>query len=274
MARRRIALPVPFQLAAAWTPSLPRTLSGWVCSEKLDGVRAMWDGRGNLISRNGICFKAPAEFTAGLPRGVVLDGELWMDRGMFSDTVSIIRTRSTWSSLIKFKVLDVYSPTIRLYGYADRIDWLHQASVLRDTGGHISVHETSPFPSCYIATLMTSIVSQGGEGLVVRDPLALYSPGRKSALLSPMLKVKPFLDDEATVVGMAVSQGRHGSLTVRDRQGREFRIASGLRDVKFENPPKIGETITFGYTSRHEGSGLPRFPRYIRSRIDADFTHT
>ena len=36
-------------------------ISGWLVSEKLDGVRGYWDGK-TLMSKNGIPFNPPAEF--------------------------------------------------------------------------------------------------------------------------------------------------------------------------------------------------------------------
>ena len=58
-------------------------------SEKLDGVRAWWDGE-QFLSRQGNVYHAPAWFIAGLPK-VPLDGELWLDRKAFQRTVSIVR---------------------------------------------------------------------------------------------------------------------------------------------------------------------------------------
>ena len=52
-------------------------LTGWWMSEKLDGVRAYWDGK-QFLSRLGNLYHAPAWFIAGLP-DVPLDGELWID---------------------------------------------------------------------------------------------------------------------------------------------------------------------------------------------------
>ena len=49
--------------------------------EKLDGVRAWWDGR-QFLSRQGNVYHAPQWFTAGLPN-VCLDGELWLGRKAF-----------------------------------------------------------------------------------------------------------------------------------------------------------------------------------------------
>src|SRR5206468_9794585 len=65
--------------------------SGWLMSEKLDGVRAYWDGAGRrFLSRQGNLFHAPEWFVEGLPE-VALDGELWIDRKKFQRTVSIVR---------------------------------------------------------------------------------------------------------------------------------------------------------------------------------------
>src|SRR5436305_4795698 len=58
-------------------------------SEKLDGVRAYWDGK-QFLSRQGNRYHAPDWFVAGLPE-VPLDGELWIGRKKFQRTVSIAR---------------------------------------------------------------------------------------------------------------------------------------------------------------------------------------
>ncbi len=82
----------------AWTSDQPDLLlltkdpgdvdvSGWYMSEKLDGVRAYWNGS-ELLSRQGNAFAAPLWFTAGLPP-FELDGELWTARGEFEVIVSI-----------------------------------------------------------------------------------------------------------------------------------------------------------------------------------------
>ena len=60
----------------------------WI-SEKLDGVRARWDGK-QLISRGGHIFMAPTWFIQDFPEQP-LDGELWMGRGLYEDVVSINR---------------------------------------------------------------------------------------------------------------------------------------------------------------------------------------
>ncbi|WP_413702056.1 hypothetical protein ACLKMH_11430 [Psychromonas sp. KJ10-10] len=63
----------------------------WI-SEKLDGVRAYWDGQ-QLISRQGNLFPAPTWFTADFPN-TPLDGELWIARQEFETVSGIVRTKT------------------------------------------------------------------------------------------------------------------------------------------------------------------------------------
>src|SRR5213080_903258 len=62
----------PLLLAHSWDNAAD--LVGWWMSEKLDGVRAYWDGR-QFLSRQGNLYHAPDWFVEGLP-GVPLDGAL------------------------------------------------------------------------------------------------------------------------------------------------------------------------------------------------------
>ena len=82
-------------------------VTGWLMSEKLDGVRCYWNGT-NMYTRNGNAFYAPDEWKAKLPK-IALDGELWTDRDDFQKIVSIVRRQdknsADWSK-IKFMVFD------------------------------------------------------------------------------------------------------------------------------------------------------------------------
>ena len=53
-------------------------VTNWLMSEKLDGVRAYWDGK-RLISRNGREFAVPKWFINDFPP-FEIDGELWRKR--------------------------------------------------------------------------------------------------------------------------------------------------------------------------------------------------
>jgi len=76
-------------------------------SEKLDGVRARWDGK-QLLSRHGNTFAAPDWFVSRFPQQE-LDGELWLGRGKYQQTVSVVRQQQPhdgWRKL-KFMVFDL-----------------------------------------------------------------------------------------------------------------------------------------------------------------------
>ena len=82
----------------------PPNPTGWWMSEKLDGVRAYWNGN-NFYSRNGLLFDAPPWFKEGLPAATHLDGELWCGREQFERCVGIIKyhkgsTATEWKHLV------------------------------------------------------------------------------------------------------------------------------------------------------------------------------
>src|SRR5262249_59583486 len=78
----------PLLLAHKWESDHDPT--GWWMSEKLDGIRAYWDGE-TFVSRLGNKFYAPDWFIADLPADT-LDGELWVGRKQFQRTTSIVRS--------------------------------------------------------------------------------------------------------------------------------------------------------------------------------------
>ncbi len=67
-------------LAQNYNPEVNSPI-GWYMSEKLDGVRAYWDGK-VFYSRNGHIFYPPDFFIKDFPQ-MPLDGELWTKRANF-----------------------------------------------------------------------------------------------------------------------------------------------------------------------------------------------
>src|SRR5690606_12936746 len=98
--------PPPLLLATVYTE--PDDLDAYWVSEKLDGVRAYWNGT-QLISRQGNPFQAPDWFTRDSPE-VPLDGELWMGRGTFETLSGAVRQFEPDPALwrqIRFMVFDL-----------------------------------------------------------------------------------------------------------------------------------------------------------------------
>ncbi|MFO7542051.1 MAG: DNA ligase [Thiobacillus sp.] len=114
---------------------------------------------------------------------------------------------------------------------------------------------------------MQAIVDAGGEGLMLHRADAPYVTGRSEALL----KLKPWQDAEAVVVGYSPGEGKYqgmtGALQVEMPDGKRFQLGSGLTDALRRQPPPIGTRITYRYQHLTK-KGLPRFPRYLRIRDD------
>ena len=251
-------------LAQSWTNDID--LAGWWMSEKLDGVRAYWDGR-QFLSRQGNLFHAPDWFVEHLP-GTPLDGELWLARKSFQRTVSIVRRQDKcdlWREL-RYVVFD--APAVNDV-FERRLE--HLRETLAGGGSKFAlIHEQQLCRGVdHLSEELARVDVLGGEGLMVRQPGSKYEAGRSSTLL----KIKRFHDAEARVIGHLPGAGRHkgrlGALEVELPNGTRFSVGTGFSDVQRENPPPIGSTITFRYQELSDG-GVPRFPSFVRLRRDQD----
>jgi len=250
----------PLLLAHPWDNQ--QDLTGWWMSEKLDGVRAFWDGE-RIVSRKGNAFFAPEWFRARLPK-VPLDGELWAGRKQFQRCVSIVRSggeSQRWKD-ISYVVFD--SPGMG-GSFEERTDKLRE--LLAQAEG-ATLH---PHTRCegvdHLRAELRRIEELGGEGLMLRQPGSRYEAGRSWTLL----KVKSFFDAEARVVGHQAGAGRHegrlGALLVQLENGTRFAVGTGFSDAERRNPPAIGSWITFRYQELTD-AGVPRFPSYVGERFD------
>lgn len=237
--------------------------TGWWMSEKLDGVRAYWDGK-QFITRQGNVYKAPTWFTEDLPKHP-LDGELWMGRKMFQKTVSIVKRDDAgdeWKQ-IQFVVFDM--PHLAGKTFEERqeaLDHAWRASVRSYFKMHIQDRVES---RDHLVKELVLTEARGGEGLMIRKPGSLYEVGRSDTLL----KVKPFKDAEAKVVAHVPGKGKHvgrlGGITLELPDGKTFNVGTGLTDRERESPPKIGALVTYRYTELTDG-GIPKCASYVAVR--------
>ncbi len=316
--------------------------AGWFVSEKLDGVRAYWDGgvsRGiladqvpysntvkdvnrqtatGLWSRTGKVIHAPAFFLDKLPL-IPLDGELFMGRKRFQETYSCISRYipdSRWQE-IDYKIFDsptyfrMFQPrTIKVRNYtfevkdsaflwamdrakeSPKINWPFESVQKWLTKrvpekGQISLIDQRRLPLDHfkaiarLDTILDGVTGAGGEGVILRKGISFWVPERSHLLL----KVKPYLDAEGTVVGYKAGEGKYkgmmGSLILKSESGKIFKI-SGFTDservvgsffcvlvpgtkIFTGNHPlfPIGSRVTYKYRELSD-AGVPKEPRYWR----------
>lgn len=166
------------------------------------------------------------------------------------------------------------------------------------TGDRIFVHEQLLLPDeeafavSALEDFLERVLDNGGEGVIIRQPDAVWTPKRVSALL----KHKPFDDDEGKVVGFTSGRktdkgskhlGKIGAL-ILDYKGKRLEL-SGLTDEEreFANedmgehatlfpgvdmPPsfqgkhfRVGDKVTFIYRELTD-DGIPKEARYYRKR--------
>jgi DNA ligase 1 len=239
--------------------------SRYLISEKLDGVRAIWDGT-TLRFRSGHIVPAPRWFTDALPK-TPLDGELWLGRGRFDELSGIVRKLTPidreWRAL-SYHIFELPNASGSFMQRYQRIAEVIRAAQFTQLK-RVEQHEVSTHAE--LSTWLKEVVAANGEGLMLHLKTSLYHTGRSQDLL----KLKPLLDAEATVLrhlpGKGKYQGQMGSLEVQTDQGVLFRLGTGFKDVERANPPPIGARVSFSYRGLSK-NGKPRFASFLRIRVD------
>jgi len=258
--------PPPVMLANVYHAGEVDLADYWV-SEKYDGVRAYWDGE-QLFTRSGNRISAPDWFIAGWPR-IALDGELWAGRGQFEQVAATVRDAKpddvAWRK-VHFMVFDLPAwPgefTQRLAALRGVVEKLALAWV-------VAVDQFKVADAAALDRELSKVVDAGGEGLMLHRGSSLYRAERSDDLL----KVKPYLDAEARVVGYIAGNGKYrdmmGALEVQRPDGLQFRLGTGFTDEQRRHPPPLGSWVTYSYKSL-TAKGVPRFASFLRIRSSAE----
>jgi DNA ligase-1 len=253
--------PPALMLAQNWQSSA--NPADFLVSEKLDGVRAYWDGQ-SLRFRSGRQIVAPAWFTAALPK-TPLDGELWMGRRSFDRLSGAVRkitpVDAEWRE-VRYMVFDAPNTAGNFAARASQLmDWVTQAGV-----PWLQVVEQSRATDRKaLQQLLQTTVRAGGEGLVLHRSDALWLPGRSDAVRK--LKLQPDEDGRvvAHIAGKGRNAGRMGALLLEMPDGVRFALGAGFTDAVREVPPAVGSTVTYRYRDRTP-NGVPKFASYLRVR--------
>lgn len=259
-------------LANKWTD---QNIDGWFLSEKLDGVRSIWDTN-KFISRNNIEFTSPTWYKNWFPEDTPLDGEFFTKRNDFSGVTSIVRkivpVDSEWKD-VKYMAFDLPADKNPFEVRYEKLKDVVAKSCMGDKDCPIEVVEQIKVKNKDdMLKRHKDLTKLGAEGSMLRKPGSLYEFKRVNTLL----KVKDVEETDAVVVGMENGTGKYenvmGKLIVElvDDRSITFKVGSGFTDEDRQNAKKLfkkGTIINVQYAGLTSG-GKPRFPIYKGIHID------
>ena len=264
-----------FTLSAQSTPSLKPAIQQatayktvtdinqyWL-SEKLDGMRGYWDGT-QLLTRQGNLIHSPEWFTKNWPDNAI-DGELWVKRGYFQQTLSCVRKKQVdeicWQ-FVRFMMFDLpeHGGT-----FTQRISAMQELTNKRNSPYLSMIEQFKVTTNEQLHQTLDKVAKNNGEGLMLHLGDAYYHVGRTNNIM----KLKKHDDAEAIVIAHIEGKGKYqgilGAIQVKTVEGIIFKIGSGFTDEERHQPPAVGSLITFKYNGKTQ-AGIPRFARFFRIR--------
>lgn len=275
-----------------------------LASPKLDGIRCIIR-RGGAVSRNlkPIPNERVREYLSTLPPGI--DGEL-MVQGGFNACQSFFMSKQPkeWTDDWFLFAFDWHGK--QDFAFEDR---LRALTTWSEEYGHNNLHVVEHkliTNADDLAAFEAECLADGFEGVMVRDPRGPYKFGRSTTREGYLLKIKQFVDEEATIVGVEelmrneneleqdelghakrsaakaglVPAGCMGMLRCRTEDGAEFGIGSGFtqwhRNTFWSRREElVGKLVTFKHQpdpgGRQPGQA-PRFPVFKGLRHENDLS--
>jgi len=248
---------------------------------KFDGLRCMSHFNGDNIvmeSRQGVPFNI---FTSimdelshllGKHPNIYLDGEMYTDEIPFQTLSGIIRLKeipTDKEQLAKIDMIHYYIYDCVVLddvdmSYTDRLNLLHNL-FSKKKYKHLKLVETETISTPdEIKEKHDQYVSDGFEGVMLRNPASPYKIGKRS---KDLLKYKEFMEEEFKVIDFTEGTGDDKGTVIwtcemKDKQTFSVRPRGTKEERRelFKNGEKyIGKKLTvifFGFTT----GGIPRFP--------------
>lgn len=250
-------------LAQNYTKGINQT--DYLVSEKLDGVRAVWDGA-TLRFRSGRKINAPDWFITGLPNHP-LDGELWIAHHSFDQVSAAVRRAEPLDQEWHRITYNVFELPDGSGSFEQRLAALKLSAGQAQVPWLRVVEQFSLADDSALQLRLKKCVASGGEGLMLHRRDALWQTGRSDALL----KLKMLLDAEAKVIAYEPGKGKYknmlGALLLEMPDGKQFRLGSGFSDTLRRTPPELGSVVTYRYRDLTP-QGVPKFASFLRIRSD------
>lgn len=266
-------------------PFEPERLSEWpyaLVQPKLNGKRATYNN-GRLVSSHGIEIESAPhilEALLPLPTSIMLDGELYI-HGLPLQTINSIASRKannlheSYTSL-EYHVFDAVNLEELGAKQVDRLGLLKALPTSNnDSIKKVETRVVGSKESEKTTALLTRYLSEGFEGIIFRNPYAMYERKRSSNLL----KLKPTSKDTYKIVGFQEERSIHGkpkgtlgSLLVTSSEGITFSVGSGLtkdqrRKLWEERCMLPGRSVVVKYQYLTNGS-VPMHPVLLEVKND------
>jgi len=189
-----------------------------------------------------------------IPEGVTVDGELYVHGLSLQKISSLVKKRQEGSSGVRFMCYDV----ILEKPYTDRYKFLSTEIGWCDRSELVTT--TLAYGRFDAEKIMLNYIEQGFEGAILRDGNCKgYQDGKRSKTL---IKVKPFYDDEFTVIDILESVEGWARLVCRiDGTDKTFKCSAPgthpeKRRVLLNKNNFIGKKVNVKYPERSD-DGIP-----------------
>jgi len=256
--------------------------TGYWLSEKLDGVRAIWEFP-YLKTRNGLMIRPPEAFLEDFPTNIMLDGELYLGREKFGETLSIVRNASssdeTWLTRIKYHVFDIPdSGPLGPIKFEEVQEILHQCV---KSPYIIPIVQTKCRSRSHLQSYHEALVRQGAEGTMLRKPQTSYVTGRSRNILkyksqwdAETQQIKHVLDEKVEVVGYKYDSTRDNRIKsiwvkwcdkVKYPDDPTFSVYHNLTRNQLDHAKElypITSILKVHFNEIFPSSQKPRFPRF------------
>ncbi len=258
----------------------------WYMSQKIDGMRGMWDGK-RMISKSGKIIKLPKFFTKDFPKKLALDGELkLLDLEAYPDTggfpgVPVAESNGFFTKGIKGKVdetderwlqarycvFDIPSST---HPFSQNIKMLMEVAKGSDKIFYLT--QTLVEDKNIIDT-MDDVIKAGGEGLVLRrDSRYDHCNGEKRT--KDAVKVKPKYESEGTIIKLLRTPSGMASYRINNLKGDLYNGCDPSKMIRVSHSVpkglKVGDVITFTYLNVSPKSMNAKSAVFLRLRNEED----
>jgi len=217
-----------------WTFSKKKTIyycnpKSWYLSEKLDGVRAIWNTN-DFLTRNNNKIEVPIWLKDLMPKDKILDGELHCGKNTFEKinrlTSFKIPNDNLWKTITYsvFDYINIYDKkepfSKRYQKYQIIVQKINEKWTKHRNKYKLRLPLKSPIESVVQTNLQDfshayqeykKIIKNNGEGVILKNPNSIYEYKRTKN----MLKWKPSLDGEAKIIGYV-----SGSNKFKNRLGK------------------------------------------------------